>query len=144
MNEDDLICRAYRPLLEAEYGIRFAPAHVASRFACEHGRPDSPTFGFHAAFNMWRHVDDDTMMGMVGALDVRTFASSEVMQLLMAYCNLRKFACMKVMYDRYRSLWSPQQIVQNMLATGVPGEAVLQYVELCERLVNNDYRAFGT
>ncbi len=144
VNEDDLICRIYRPLLETEYGIRFAPADVAVQFAYEHIRPDNPTFGFHAAFNMWRHVDDDTMMEMVGALDVRTFTSSEVMQLLMAYCDQRKFACMKVMYERYRHLWSTQQIVQNMMATGVAGEAVLQYVDLCERLVNNDRGEFGT
>lgn len=135
MNEDDLICRVYRPLLEAEYGIHFAPADVAARFAYEHGRPDFPTFGFHAAFNMWRHVDDDTMMDIIRALDMRTFTSNEVMQLLLAYCNLRKFACVKPMYERYRRLWSPQQVVQNMMKTGVPGEAVLQCVDICERAV---------
>jgi Protein of unknown function (DUF5672) len=144
VNEDNLICRTYRPLLEAQYGIRFAPADVAARFAYEHVRPDRPTFGFHAAFNMWRHVDDDTMMDMVRALDVRTFTASEVMQLFMAYCELRKFACMKVMYERYRRIWSTQQIVQNMLATGVAGDAVLRNVDLCERLVNNDRGGFGT
>lgn len=138
VNEDDLICRVYRPLLETEYGIRFAPAEVAARFAYEHVRPDSPTFGFHAAFNMWRHVDDDTMMQMLAALDVRTFTSNEVMQLLMAYCDLRKFDCVKMMYDRYRCLWSTQQVVSNMLKTGVAGEAVLQYVDICESVVRHD------
>lgn len=133
--EDVLICRAYRLLLEAEHGIRFAPAGIAAQFAYEHVVPDSPTFGFHAAFNMWRHVDDDTMMDIVGTLDVRTFTSNEVMQLLMFYCEHRKFTCMKVMYERYRHLWSRQEVVQNMTATGISGEAVLRYVDLCEKLL---------
>jgi hypothetical protein len=137
VNEDDLICRVYRPLLEAEYGIRFAPAEVAARFAYEHGRPESPTFGFHAAFNLWRHVDDDTLMDIIRMLDVRTFTCSEVMQLLMAYCDLRKFSCVKVMYERYRSIWSTLQFVQNMMTTGVPRETVLKCVGICERVAKS-------
>ncbi|WP_175950746.1 DUF5672 family protein [Burkholderia sp. BCC0405] len=137
VNEDDLICRLYRPLLETEYGIRFAPTEVANRFAYERGRPDSPTFGFHGPFNMWRHVEDNTMMNIVRALEIRTFTSSEVIQLLIAYCELRKFDCVKVMYQRYRQIWSAQQFVQNLVATGVPHEAVLQCVETCESVVNS-------
>lgn len=133
VNEDDLICRVYRPLLEAEYGIQFAPPNVANRFAYEHGFPAGPTFGFHGAFNLWRHVDDDTMMGIIRVLDMRTFTSSEVLQLLRAYCELRKFASARVMYERYRHLWSPQQLVQNLMATGMPSEAALQCVDVCER-----------
>ncbi|WP_175950863.1 DUF5672 family protein [Burkholderia sp. BCC0405] len=139
--EDDLICRLYRPLLETEYGIRFAPADVANRFAYERGCPDSPTFGFHGAFNLWRHVEDDTMMDIISALDIRTLTSIEIMQLLIAYCELRKFGCVKVMYQRYRRIWSAQQFAQNMVASGVPREAVLQCVEICENVVKSNDRA---
>jgi hypothetical protein len=48
--EDNLICKVYRPILEKQYGIRFAPAKLADQFSIEtHG--DSPwlgkSFGFH-------------------------------------------------------------------------------------------------
>ena len=33
LSEDDLVCRKHRPLLECEFGIRFAPEHVAERFS---------------------------------------------------------------------------------------------------------------
>ncbi|WP_345814536.1 DUF5672 family protein [Paraburkholderia sp. PREW-6R] len=138
VNEDDLICRAYRPVLEAEYGIRFAPADVAARFAYEHARPDKPTFGFHSAFNMWRHVDDTTMMNIASLLDVSTFTSNEVMLLLKVYCDLRKFECVRAMYERYRQFWTTEAFVQNMMKTGVTGQAVLQYVDICESAMNED------
>lgn len=58
--EDDIICRAIRPWLESEYGIRFAPEEVANKFAIEaygsqvfkdtYGHPANQytgQFGFH-------------------------------------------------------------------------------------------------
>jgi hypothetical protein len=49
--EDVKICRRYRPYLEAEHGIRFAPEEVARRFSLEGYKQPSRThsneFGFH-------------------------------------------------------------------------------------------------
>lgn len=137
VNEDDLICRVYRPLLESGYGIRFAPEEVAIRFAYEHVLPDRPTFGFHAVFNMWRHVGDEMLMDMVRKLDIGTYSSNEVLMLLKIYCDQRKFDCVKVMYERYRRLWSTQEFVRNMMVIGLTAEAALQYVGLCESVVKN-------
>lgn len=50
--EDVVICRVNRPLLEVEYGIRFADATVARKFSFEREPADGPTFGFHGVFNM--------------------------------------------------------------------------------------------
>jgi hypothetical protein len=48
--EDFCICVDNKKLLEGEFGIRFAPAHVAEQFAVE--RSDwHPAFGFHGFFN---------------------------------------------------------------------------------------------
>jgi hypothetical protein len=48
--EDNLICKIYRPILEKEYGIRFAPAALADQFSVE-ANGDTPwlgkSFGFH-------------------------------------------------------------------------------------------------
>jgi hypothetical protein len=50
--DDDLLCRKFRPRLEAR-GFTWAPEPLAHRFAFECCRPsaDSRHFGFHAAFN---------------------------------------------------------------------------------------------
>jgi len=51
--EDNLICKIYRPTLEQQYGIRFAPADLADRFSIETnaGSPWFGTsFGFHGHF----------------------------------------------------------------------------------------------
>jgi hypothetical protein len=77
------------------------------------------------------------MMDIIRVLDIRTYTSKEVMQLLMAYCDLWKFARLKVIYERYRHIWSTQQVVQNLMTTRMPGEAVLQYVDVCERAVKS-------
>jgi hypothetical protein len=52
--EDLCICHDHRERLEREFGIRFAPADVASRFAYERVAPSGPTFGFHGLFNLHR------------------------------------------------------------------------------------------
>jgi hypothetical protein len=48
--EDNLISKVYRPILEKQYGIRFAPAGLADQFSIE-TKGDSPwlgkSFGFH-------------------------------------------------------------------------------------------------
>jgi len=52
--EDELIGRAFRPALETNYGIRFAPEDVADRFSVEIAPTPGPTFGFLGLFNMHR------------------------------------------------------------------------------------------
>lgn len=49
--EDEIICITHRALLEAEYGIRFAPSSVADRYAFEGTPPTFAEFGFHRVFN---------------------------------------------------------------------------------------------
>jgi Protein of unknown function (DUF5672) len=48
--EDDLLCRHYRPALEA-HGFRWAPEHEARAFAFEREVP-RPTFGFHGLWHI--------------------------------------------------------------------------------------------
>ncbi len=49
--EDTFLCRTNRVALEDDYGVRFAPAALASHFSQEHGERAFPTFGFHG---VWR------------------------------------------------------------------------------------------
>ncbi|MFM0324797.1 DUF5672 family protein [Caballeronia glebae] len=133
VNEDDLICRLYRTELETAFSIRFAPVEIASRFACEYTDPQAPIFGFHGARNLWRHIDDDTMMDIALALDIRTFNSSEMRQLLMHYCHLGKFSCVRTMCERYLQHWSPQQLEEQLYATGVREHIARYSAEICAR-----------
>lgn len=50
--EDVAICHDWRPALEADFGIRFAPPEVAEQFSFERGEKVGPTFGFHGLFNI--------------------------------------------------------------------------------------------
>jgi hypothetical protein len=132
--EDDLICRAWRPALEAEFGIRFATGMIADNFAYEGSHPDWPTFGFHGVFNLWRHVDDSALMDMMREVDIRTFTSRETLFLLVAFCRQHKFSCMKPMYVRYRQHWNEQEFVQALVEkTGAQEETARHFLELCER-----------
>jgi len=56
MPEDDVLCRKYRPQLEAD-GFKWASEDLAQDFSFERKRPaiDSRSFGFHGAFN-WPFV----------------------------------------------------------------------------------------
>lgn len=53
--EDDVVCRKYRPALEAE-GFRWAPEDLAHQFSFECSAPHN-AFGYHAMRN-WLHVLD--------------------------------------------------------------------------------------
>jgi hypothetical protein len=51
--EDNLICKIYRPTLEQQYGIRFAPVELADRFSIETNAGSAwfgSSFGFHGHF----------------------------------------------------------------------------------------------
>jgi hypothetical protein len=130
--EDEAICQQWRPTLEAQYGIRFAPREVAGQFSYEALPGTRPTFGFHASYNMWRHVDDSEMMAIMRDIDERTFKSRDSLFLLVAYCKVHKFACVKAMYARYRTFWNTQEVVDALMKIGFGGEYAQHYVRICE------------
>ena len=74
--EDVAIARTNRPRLETEHGIRFAPRHVAERFAFERGQATGPTFGFHGVFNMIDSLGAETFWDIYRLLDDRGTALS--------------------------------------------------------------------
>jgi SAM-dependent methyltransferase len=55
VHEDQAICVHFRPRLESEFGIRFAPVDVAGRFSHETVHSGRPTFGFHGPQNLWMY-----------------------------------------------------------------------------------------
>jgi hypothetical protein len=75
--EDIAICRAARPLLETEYGIRFAPVELARRFAFERGRRRGDEFGFHGVFNMIDLMDPRAFCGLLSAVGLGNVGDRE-------------------------------------------------------------------
>lgn len=76
--EDYAICDHYHDLLVSEFGIRFAPLEVASRFSCEMIAPQQPTFGVHGVGTLhWvmtdhvlaehlKTVPQEVLLGQIG------------------------------------------------------------------------------
>ena len=60
MYEDRAIGIGYRPLLENEYQIRYAPRNLAAEFSYELGNYQ-PSFGFHGVWNIIRCASPDTV-----------------------------------------------------------------------------------
>jgi tetratricopeptide (TPR) repeat protein len=63
--EDVTIGRSARPLLEREYGIRFAPEALADVFAFEAAYPIGRPFGFHGLYNFCRVVPPNEIVELV-------------------------------------------------------------------------------
>jgi hypothetical protein len=80
--EDELICREWRGALERDFGIVFAPAAVADRFAYENAAPATPTFGFHGVFNLWRHCDDAALVEIAGLLPAQVMRRRDFAKLV--------------------------------------------------------------
>lgn len=134
--EDAMICDRWRPALETDHGIRFAPAEIADRFSYEYALPLQPTFGFHGVFNMWRHIEDRSMLEIIEALDLATLASPRGVALLKNYCDLRKFQCVKAIYQRYRTRWSTEDVMRAVMRNGANAEVARRCALICEASLN--------
>ena len=80
--EDVTIGRAFRPLLEREYGIRYADDATADRFAFEAAYPTGMPFGFHGLYNFCRVVPQDELAALAPTLSDAIARSLQLAQLL--------------------------------------------------------------
>jgi hypothetical protein len=80
--EDHCICVRYRPQLERNHGIRFAPLDVASRFSWEAVEPATPTFGFHSFFNFHRAFTETELIAYLDLCDETLLHSVPARRLL--------------------------------------------------------------
>lgn len=94
------ICRKWRPMLEKEHGIKFAPGILADKFSYERAMPEAPSFGFHGFYNFWRHIDDTVMLKLIPHFPAYVVKKSEYAELIHNYQQLRKFHLVKAMKDR--------------------------------------------
>lgn len=80
--EDHRICQQYRPQLERDFGIRFAPVELAGHFSWEAEEPATPTFGCHGFFNFHRMLDEDALLAYLDRCDAGILYSVPARRLL--------------------------------------------------------------
>ena len=80
--EDLAICRNSRPLLESDYGIRFADRELAGRFSYERTAPKGHEFGFHGAFNLAGVMPRSENRQIIASLDEGVLRRSDTIELL--------------------------------------------------------------
>ena len=80
--EDFTIGRTCRPLLEREYGIRFADDALADKFAFEAAYPIGMPFGFHGLYNFCRVVAEEELSALAPQFSDAIAASLQLGQLL--------------------------------------------------------------
>src|SRR6478609_888292 len=88
--EDVAICRTYRPYLEKQHGIRFAPEAVADRFAFEASYWTSPPFGFHGLYNFWMFLDRAGLGAFLSMATPRILGSIQCLRLAKNYIDLKR------------------------------------------------------
>jgi tetratricopeptide (TPR) repeat protein len=104
LNEDELVCRKHRPLLEREFGIRFAPENIAERFSFELTYPGALAFGFHGLFNIWLVLPPAETAGFIASLPANVVASVQFLRLGLNYCSLRQFGFAEMIFRRILTL----------------------------------------
>jgi Protein of unknown function (DUF5672) len=134
-NEDLLICRIFRPVLEREFGIRFAPEGVADQFSYENILPNQPTFGFHGMRDMWRHVEDAEMIKLVGLLAPYVCRTSHYIQLMINYYFLRKFGPLIALYSKLKTLAGSDEISRLIRQSAKNDELASHCIGMCEQLL---------
>jgi hypothetical protein len=67
--EDIVLCREYRPSLEAWHGMRFADETTADRFSVEHGPVNAGAFGFHGIWNLVDRLSDDAVRARLDLME---------------------------------------------------------------------------
>ena len=98
--EDEAICRTFRPLLEREYGIRFAAEDLADRFSFEAAYPAGRPFGFHGLFNFARVVAPPELAALARRFTDAIARSPQCLQLMRNCVVLGQWTAVEALAER--------------------------------------------
>ena len=80
-DEYKAIRQTYRPLLEREFGLRYAPPAIADRFAFGASHPVGRPFGFQGLFNMWMFFQPQDLNAFIAMASPAILASPAALSL---------------------------------------------------------------
>jgi Protein of unknown function (DUF5672) len=137
---DMLACRTYRPALERDYGIRFAPEVVADKFSyettqfSEFDRPWPPTFGFHGMGNLWRHAGDADLVDMTDNLAPYTCRTPHYAQLMMSCFLLGRHRPLAALYRKMKAHVDSNTRAALIRRAAGGDNRTRRFLSICERL----------
>jgi hypothetical protein len=134
--EDTLICRHFRPTLEAEYGLRFAPDHLADRFSVELTDITELTFGFHGQFNMHRLAHDDELRHIAKHAHPRTVGTGEFVGLWFRCLEDGRTPIADLLYARLREIVPAHDIEGCLRSSTIDPSDAAARVAFCESRLN--------
>jgi tetratricopeptide (TPR) repeat protein len=114
--EDETICRTFRPLLERDYGIRFADEALADRFAFEAAYPIGRPFGFHGLFNFCRVMPGDELARLPASFDDAIARSPQLLQLLRNCMAMGQWAAATAIAERILAVNPASVEVRTLLS----------------------------
>jgi tetratricopeptide (TPR) repeat protein len=132
--EDITIGRAYRPLLEREYGIRYADDLLADRFAFEAAYPTGLPFGFHGLYNFCRVVSQDELSSLAQSFSDAIARSLQLGQLLRNCIALGQCGAAAALARRRLAAMPDDQEAKVLLAraeTGLAGAPAVSRNDPC-------------
>lgn len=100
LNEDELIGRNYRPLLEEKYNVLFAPETIAEKFSFESTYPIQQPFGFHGLFNIWMALAPNQVNEFISRLPSNITNSIQFFQLGINYRDMRQYEFAEAIFER--------------------------------------------
>jgi hypothetical protein len=98
--EDLCFCRTYRSYLEVRYGIRFAPAELASRFSYESGPLVADPFGFHGLPWLADFYTGEAARHLIGNLQPYLLRGASVIMLAMQYAVRERHEEAALLFNR--------------------------------------------
>jgi hypothetical protein len=101
--EDVAICRTHRAMLEARFGMRFAPENVARRFAYERIAPTGHEFGLHGAFNLMDHMPRRDCFALFAGLEPGLLNHREHKEILYTALQRGDVRLARVIWNRMHS-----------------------------------------
>ncbi len=132
---DWLVCRTYRPALERDFGVRFAPVEVADGFSYETGKPTQPTFGFHGMGHIVRHTGDGEMLEVIKAVDPYVLPTAHCVFLLMTCAELERHVPLRALYRRMKDHLGGELMFERLKAIAGDDRIALRLAALGESLL---------
>lgn len=121
---DWLVCRTYRPLLERDHSVRFAPATVADMFSHETGMALQPVFGFHGMGHLARYCDDEGLLQVIGGVDPYVLSTTHCLLLLLDCAEQERYVPLDALYRRLADHLGRDLVLERLKAIAGDGPAI--------------------